>query len=150
MEGTAARFARGAVARRMPNHRVEKSFYDYADDIEAVSIHYACTPIGGVVHWETQRSTRYMPLVDGRIRKKVLKLPRQLLDPETGEISHRYSLHHYFEVFQGGDRHYSQVYTEEIVTAIDASAEVAEATRTDQRPLAAAEANLRAKHAKAV
>jgi hypothetical protein len=111
--------------------RVEKEFVDYADDIESVKIHYAWTALGGAPDWD-QRVTLYMPLASaragetgvtradpgnrGRIRKKVLKLPRQILDPATGELTDRFLLHHYFEVVQGGHRHYSPHYSEEIVT----------------------------------
>jgi hypothetical protein len=115
---------------------LEKEFYDYADDIEGVNIHYLWTPIGGVADWENQRATRFMPLVQlspslpldpstpiagatssslPRLRKKILKLPHRILDPQSGTLTDRYLLHHYFEVFQDGRRHYSPLYTEEVV-----------------------------------
>lgn len=118
-------------------HYIEKEFYDYADDIEGVNIHYVWTPLEGVADWENQRVTRFMPRVqpsplalttssllnaeDGnpplpRLRKKILKLPRQIFDPATNALSNTYLLHHYFEVFQNGHRHYSPLYTEEINT----------------------------------
>jgi hypothetical protein len=118
-------------------HYIEKEYYDYADDIEGVNIHYVWTPLGGVADWENQRVTRFMPRVqssplaltassplnakDGypplpRLRKKLLKLPLQILDPATNTLSDTYLLHHYFEVFQDGHRHYSPLYTEEINT----------------------------------
>lgn len=120
-------------------HFVEKEFYDYADDIEGVNIHYVWTPLGAAPEWEHQRLTRYMPLVQApsqlrtpvsppssppgsgtsfqpRLRKKVLKLPQQIEDPESGTLTDRYLLHHYFEIFQNGHRQYSPLYTEEIVT----------------------------------
>lgn len=119
-------------------HYVEKEYADYADDIEAVSIHYVWTPIGGTPNWENQRITRYMPYVkvaaqlletgNGQTasseaappnqrprRKKTLKLPLQIEDPTTGTLINRYLLHHYFEVFQDGHRQYSPLYTEEII-----------------------------------
>ncbi len=109
-------------------HRVEKEFYDYADDIEGVNIHYAWTPLGGVPDWEVQRQTRFMPLVEAdpaagraaaRLRRKVLRLPRQILDPRTGRSTNQYLLHHYFELFQAGHRSNSAVYTEEVVTGAE-------------------------------
>jgi hypothetical protein len=123
-----------------------KEFYDYADDIEGVNIHYVCTPTSGVADWENQRATRFMPLVHSspsplssfstalptdrvtspsplRLRKKILKLPQRMLDPQSSTLTNRYSLHHYFEIFQDGHRHYSPLYTEEIVT--DAAAQPA-------------------------
>lgn len=117
---------------------IEKEYYDFAEDIEGVSIHYAWTPLNGVPDWQTQRATRYMPRVktaaqvlgqagkrvasapvpqpDLRpLRKKTLKLPMQIEDPVSGKPTNKYLLHHYFEIFQDGRRHYSPLYTEEIV-----------------------------------
>ena len=128
-------------------HYVEKEYYDHVDDIEAVNIHYTWTPQGGIPDWEKQRMTRYMPRVQttaqllGRVatnalsasalqpgtrplRKKALKLPLQIQDPKSGELTSRYLLHHYFEVFQDGHRHYSPLYTEEIDTGADAESAV--------------------------
>jgi len=123
----------------MNGHYVEKEFYDYADNIEGVNIHYVWTPFGGTVDWENQRMTRFMPLVrsslaespislpltDGgthlsspRLRKKILKLPQQIPDSASGTFTNRYLLHHYFEIFQDGHRHYSPLYTEEIATEV--------------------------------
>jgi hypothetical protein len=123
---------------------LEKKFYDYADDIEAVNIHYVWTPLGGTPDWENQRATRFMPFVrttslrvagaesnapspgtadptNTRLRKKILKLPTQITDPENnGELTDSYLLHHYFEVFQDGHRHYSPLYTEEVTTGAGA------------------------------
>ena len=117
---------------------LEKEFYDYADDIEGVNIHYVWTPLGGIADWENQRASRFMPLVQSSsslslssptpatgvtspspapLRKKILKLPQRILDPHSGTLTDRYLLHHYFEVFQDGRRYYSPLYTEEIVTA---------------------------------
>lgn len=114
-----------------------KEFYDYADDIEGVNIHYVWTPIGGVADWENQRATRFMPLVQSssslsldpstpaarvtnsspaRLRQNILKLPQRILDSQSGTLTDRYLLHHYFEVFQDGRRYHSPLYTEEIVS----------------------------------
>lgn len=102
-------------------YEVEKRFYDYAQDIEAVNIHYAVTPLGEFPDWENERSTRFMPLVpdpDGEtsgLRVRTLRLPVQI-ETETGQPTSRYLLHHYFEVCQGGSRHYSPHFSEEIET----------------------------------
>src|SRR5262249_51115950 len=114
-------------------HYVEKEFYDYADNIEGVNIHCVWTPLGGTADWENQRLTRFMPLVQSslakppvpvpfteedvhlslpRLRKKILKLPQQIRDPISGSSTNRYVLHHYFEIFQDGHRHYSPLYLE--------------------------------------
>lgn len=98
------------------NYTVDKWFYDYADNIEAVNIHYACTPIGEVPDWNGQRVTRFLPLVGDRMRRRTLKLPAQVFDPNTGQLCDRYLLHHYFEIFADGDTHYSPLYTEEVLT----------------------------------
>ena len=56
-------------------HVVEKTFRDYADDIEGVNIHYLVTPLDEVPDWAGQRATRFMPLSADRLRRKSLKLP---------------------------------------------------------------------------
>jgi hypothetical protein len=98
------------------HYEIEKWFYDYAENIEAVNIHYVCTPLGEIPDWNRQRATRFMPLVEKRLRRKVLKLAARILDPGSGELSGRYLLHHYFEIFADGDTHYSPLYTEEVLT----------------------------------
>jgi len=118
---------------------LEKEFSDYAEDIEGVNIHYLWTPSDGGADWENQRVTRFMPLVQSPtflvrevnssvsitgtpessppgLRKKILKLPRHVVDPQSGTLTSRYLLHYYFEIFQDGHRRYSSLYTEEIVT----------------------------------
>jgi hypothetical protein len=97
-------------------YQVEKLFYDYAENIEAVNIHYACTPLGEVPDWNSQRVTRFLPLIELRLRRKTLKLPARILDPNGGQLTDRYLLHHYFEIFADGDTLYSQLYTEEVLT----------------------------------
>ena len=118
---------------------IEKEYYDYADDIEGVNIHYVWTPLGSEPDWEHQRVTRFMPRVRSspltlgisvpsteensnsplpRLRKKILKLPLQIPDSTGDAHTKKYSLHHYFEVFQDGHRHYSPLYTEEIDTDV--------------------------------
>jgi hypothetical protein len=99
----------------MHSHRVVKWFHDYADDIEAVNIHYVLTALDEKPDWNHARATRYMPLVDRTLRMKELKLPQFILDPQ-GRPSAHYTLHYYFEVWQGGDRHYSPLYSEPVVT----------------------------------
>ena len=119
-------------------HYEIKEFYDYAEDIEGVNIHYLWTPLDGVPDWENQRVTRFMPRVQPspslgsevpigriggatapttlRLRRKILKLPQEIVDPQSGAPTNRYLLHHYFEIFQDGHRHYSPLYTEELHT----------------------------------
>jgi hypothetical protein len=99
----------------MSSHRVVKWFRDYADDIEAVNIHYALTPIDETPDWNRARATRYMPLVGNAIRMKELRLPLSIADSE-GQPASRYTLHYYFEMCQGGDMQYSQLYSEEVDT----------------------------------
>jgi len=121
-------------------HYEIKEYYDSTDDIEGVNIHYLWTPLGGVPDWDNQRVTRFMPLVQPsthpsseaatgktesaastapRLRRKILKLPQAILDPKSGVLTDRYLLHHYFEVFQDGYRHYSPLYTEEVQTGVE-------------------------------
>jgi hypothetical protein len=99
----------------MGSHRIVKWFRDYADDIEAVNIHYAVTALGDTPDWNHTRTTRYMPLIGRSIRFKELRLPPFVCDSLGRRLTH-YVLHYYFEVCQGGDRHYSPLYSEEIVT----------------------------------
>lgn len=96
-------------------HRVVKWFRDYAGDIEAVNIHYALTAISELPDWNRVRATRYMPLVGESVRMKELRLPLSITD-SRGRPSNSYELHYYFEVCQGGDRRYSPLYSEEVVT----------------------------------
>jgi len=77
---------------------LKKEYFDTADDIEQVLIHFACTPLGGTPDW-TQAESRAMPAgellrtgvgevakygppapvvpqeVHPRLRKKVLRCP---------------------------------------------------------------------------
>jgi hypothetical protein len=95
------------------NHRiVDKEYRDFADDIEAVSIHYLCVPSGAEADWDNGRITRFMPLVEPGVRRLSLKLPVQLVDPRSGRPVNDYTVLYYFEVCRGGDRHYSQIFTE--------------------------------------
>lgn len=100
----------------MDTYVIEKEFRDFADDIEAVSIHYLCAPTGLEANWEAGRVTRSMPIVEPGIRRLKLGLPAQVVDPRSGRPTRRYTLFHYFELFRGGDRHYSPVYDETIDT----------------------------------
>jgi hypothetical protein len=108
--------ANGENIRSARYYEVEKWFYDYAENIEAVNIHYACTLLGEVPDWNSQRVTRFLPMVEPRLRRKTLKLPARILDSNSGRLCDRYLLHHYFEIFANGDTHYSQLYTEEVLT----------------------------------
>jgi hypothetical protein len=99
----------------MSSYRVVKWFRDYAEDIEAVNIHYALTPPDETPDWNKMRITRYMPLVGKLVRMKELRLPATILDG-NGRPCHCYTLHYYFEICQGGDRQYSPLYSEYVVT----------------------------------
>jgi hypothetical protein len=111
------------------NHRiVDKEYRDYADDIEAVSIHYLCVPSGAEADWDNGRVTRFMPLVEPGMRRISLKLPVQLVDPRIGRPVNEYTLLYYFEVCRGGDRHYSQIFTEAMDSAVKATSLQAAAT----------------------
>jgi hypothetical protein len=75
------------------NHRiVDKEYRDFADDIEAVSIHYVCVPNGAEADWNNGRVTRFMPLVDPGVRRLSLKLPVQLVDPRSGRPVNDYTV----------------------------------------------------------
>lgn len=104
-----------SVDNKMGPHRVVKWFRDYADDIEAVNIHYALTVVDETPDWNHARATRYMPLVGGSMRMRELRLPLNVPDSQ-GQPSSRYIVHYYFEVCQSGDRQYSQLYSEEVIT----------------------------------
>ena len=91
---------------------VDKEYRDFADDIEAVSIHYLCAANGAEPDWDQGRVTRFMPLVEPGVRRLRLKLPVQLVDPQSGRPVSAYTLLYYFEVWRGGDRQYSQIYSE--------------------------------------
>jgi hypothetical protein len=118
---------------------LKKEFFDTSDDIEAVFIHYTCSPLGTAPDWSTAE-TRSMPagehlrtgvgevarygppapvvpqVVHPRLRKKVLTLPNEIRDPETDAYTETYRLHYFYKVIQGGSRRYSRVLTDEIRT----------------------------------
>jgi hypothetical protein len=124
---------------------VKKTFVDTQPGIELVNLHYTWTPLGQMPNWEKHRETRAMPrggvlvrgmggttvdesgqyvqtqselieLPDDGTRRKIIKLPNDLLDPETGNYTENYAFHHYFEVFCNGKRELSQLFTEEIIS----------------------------------
>jgi hypothetical protein len=96
----------------MNYHVIDKEYRDFADDIEAVSIHYLCAANDADPDWNKHRVTRFMPLVEPGLRQLRLKLPFQLIDPQSGQPVSAYTLFYYFEVWRGGDRQYSQIYSE--------------------------------------
>ena len=124
---------------------IKRSYVDTQPGIELVNIHYTWTPVGQQPNWDVHRETRAMPrggvlikgmggttvaesgeyvqtlsqtveLPDDGIRRKVIRLPKDVLDPATGTYVENYAFHHYYEVFREGKREVSPVYTEEIVT----------------------------------
>ncbi|HZQ79115.1 MAG TPA: amidohydrolase family protein [Acidimicrobiia bacterium] len=111
----------------MESYEVEKEYWDDGGGIEAVNIHYLWTPLGEDPEWETHRLTRFMPPsrregAGRRHRRRVLKIPARIPDPDTGGLTDRFLLHHYFEIFEEGRRRYSPRYTEEITTGAGAAA----------------------------
>ncbi len=96
----------------MNYHVIDKEYRDFADDIEAVSIHYLCAANGANPDWEKDRVTRFMPLVEQGLRRLRLKLPFEIIDPQSGQPVSAYTIFYYFEVWRGGDRQYSQIYSE--------------------------------------
>jgi hypothetical protein len=112
----------------MNYHLVGKEYRDFADDIEAVSIHYLCVPNGAEADWDNGRITRFMPLVEPGLRRLSLKLPVQMVDPRSGRPVSNYTLLYYFEVCRGGDRHYSQIFSETFDRASKATSVQAAAT----------------------
>jgi hypothetical protein len=124
---------------------LKKTYVDNQPDIELVNIHYTWTAAGTPPNWEAHRETRVMPrggvlmrgmggttidehgqsvqtttekieLPDDGVRRKVIRLPKDVYDPSTGHYEEHYLFHHFFEVFRGGQREYSPLFTEEIVT----------------------------------
>ena len=106
---------------------IKRSFVDTVPGIELVNIHYTWTPLGQMPNWEAHRETRVMPsggtlvrgmggttideagqavqtqsetiqIPDDGTRRKIIKLPVDILDPATGKYTDNYLLHHYFEV----------------------------------------------------
>jgi hypothetical protein len=123
----------GDAVQSVNYHRVEKVFFDYSEHIEGVNIHYACTRLGESPDWVGERATRYLPLVEPRLRRKELKLPIRIRGGMGGEFTDRYLLHYYFEIFLDGDRHYSPLYTEEVVTGVGVVAVADEPESTASR-----------------
>jgi hypothetical protein len=63
-----------------------------------------------------QTAAERIELPDDGVRRKVIRLPKAISDPRTGEYTEHYAFHHYFEIFRGGKREQSALYTEEIVS----------------------------------
>jgi len=125
---------------------IKRSYVDNEPGIELVNIHYTWTPLGEMPNWEAHRETRVMPrdgvlvrgmggttvdesgqyvqtaserieLPDDGIRRKVLRLPKDIPDPSAPRgYTENYAFHHYFEIFRNGKREQSALYTEEIVS----------------------------------
>ena len=122
------------------NWYLKKEYFDIADDIEAVTIHYTWTPLGKAPDWSAHRESRLMAAgeylktgvgevskygpaapavpqhVHPKLRKKVLKMPNDIWDEGAGVWTGDYNLHYFYEMLQGGQTHYSPVYTDEIRT----------------------------------
>lgn len=124
---------------------LKKTFVDYEPSIDLVNIHYTWTPLGQLPNWEAHHETRAMPrggvflrglggttvddsghytetsvetiqLTDDGVRRKVIRLPNEIQDPASGKYTDNYAFHHYFEIFRGGKREQSPLFTEEIVS----------------------------------
>ena len=124
---------------------LKRTYVDNGPGIELVNLHYTWTPLGEPPNWEAHRETRVMPrggvivrgmggttlddsgqyvqstserleLPDDGVRRKVIRLPKDLLDPATNTYVENYLFHHYFEVFRNGKREQTPLYTEEIVS----------------------------------
>ncbi len=118
----------------MNYHVIDKEYRDFADDIEAVSIHYLCAANGADPDWEKDRVTRFMPVVKPGLRRFRLKLPLQLIDPQCGQPVSAYTLFYYFEVWRDGDRQYSPIYSETLETRTDAAKVGTAASAARPRP----------------
>jgi hypothetical protein len=104
---------------------IKRSFVDTVPGIELVNIHYTWTPLGQGPNWEAQRETRVMPrggtlvrgmggttideqgqavqtqsetiqIPDDGVRRKIIKLPVEILDSATGKYTDNYLFHHYY------------------------------------------------------
>lgn len=124
---------------------MKKTFIDTEPGIELVNLHYTWTPLGQMPDWIAHRETRAMPrggvlirgmggttldesggyvqsvsetitLPDDGSRRKVLRLPKAILDPATNSYTEHYAFHYYFEICQNGQSKQSPLYTEEIVS----------------------------------
>jgi len=124
---------------------IKKTYVDTQPGIELVNIHYTWTPVGQQPNWEAHRETRAMPrggvlikglggttvaesgeyvqtlsqtvtLPDDGIRRKVIRLPRNVYDPARGVFVEPYTFHYCFEIFCEGKRELSPVYAEEIIS----------------------------------
>ena len=121
-------------------HFLVKDFYDYAENIEAVFVHYAYAVHAASPEWATAGHVQSMPLVlrpscsqdtdpselrswglstpaAVRRRSTTLKLPCQIINPPTHTPTNRYLLHYYFEIVQDGTQVKTAIYTEDIRTS---------------------------------
>ena len=121
-------------------HFLVKDFYDYAENIETVFIHYAYAVHAASPEWATAGHVQSMPVVLRpscspdqnpselrsrgvstsavvRQRSTTLKLPCQVINPHTHTPTNRYLLHYYFEIVQDGTRVKTAIYTEDIRTS---------------------------------
>src|ERR1700747_209938 len=110
---------------------LKKPYVDNGPGIELVNIHYTWTPLGEMPNWEAHRETRMMPrggvlvrgmggttvdetgqyvqtsrgrmeLPDDAVRRKIIRLPKDVQASATGQYVEHYAFHHYFEVFRNG------------------------------------------------
>jgi hypothetical protein len=94
-----------------------KGWTDAEAGVEQVLIHYTWTPPTQWPDWSWGHETRVLQDLGGfpRQRLKVLRMPREVWDMENGWPTPEYRFHYYFEVFQGGGRWTTDLFSEDIV-----------------------------------
>ena len=125
---------------------LKKMWVDQELGIDAVVIHYTCTPLGWPPDWRLPYETRLMEknakvkqglggttlvgedqvatlqvterpaLAPPNARVKVLRMPGSVWNPETSSFSENYLFHYFFEVWQQGRQWTTPPVTEEIVS----------------------------------
>ena len=125
---------------------LKKMWLDQESGIDAVVIHYMCTPLGGTPDWRLPHETRLMEknakvkqglggttlvgeeqvatlqvterpaLAPPNARVKVLRMPTSVWSPQTLSFSENYLFHYFFEVWQQGRQWTTSPVTEEIVS----------------------------------
>ncbi|MEW6300212.1 MAG: hypothetical protein AB1671_21165 [Thermodesulfobacteriota bacterium] len=125
---------------------LKKMWLDQAPGVEAVIIHYTCTPLGQLPDWTFPHETRVMEknarvkqgfggttlaaedqvatipvterpaLAPPNARVKVLRMPAAVFDPRTASFTEHYLFHYFFEVWQHGRSWGTPPVAEEIVS----------------------------------
>jgi hypothetical protein len=125
---------------------LKKMWIDPEPGIEAVVIHYTCTPLGWTPDWRLPHDTRLMeknamvkqgfggttlaaedqvatlPVTERpatappNARVKVLRMPASVWNPQTSTFDEHYLFHYFFEVWQNGRNWTTPPVSEEIVS----------------------------------